>query len=222
MQRPAAALGGIWSHGTPLICVVPSCIALPRLHESDSTHSTRATCAPDILRRTQSDKAPFQRPFGEQSRADAARQRFAQHKSDHLAIVDAFGAWRNKVRCSFGCGHRLKSFTAVAVRVFISSIKRLPLCVCCNYWFRHHAASFASQPADSVRKRQLGTLNLIGLQSGHPSVHTCLQQTLALPTHLGLEVDGAQNLEFSIFQHCSVTRVCCFSDSDAFVCRFAR
>lgn len=45
----------------------------------------------------QSYKAPFQRPFGEQARADAARQRFAQHKSDHLAIVEAFGAWRNKV-----------------------------------------------------------------------------------------------------------------------------
>lgn len=45
----------------------------------------------------QSDKAPFQRPFGEQARADKARQVFAQGKSDHLAIVEAFGAWRNKV-----------------------------------------------------------------------------------------------------------------------------
>eukprot|EP00752_Nemacystus_decipiens_P002894 g2693.t1 len=49
-----------------------------------------------------SDKAPFQRPFGEQARADKARQSFAQGKSDHLAIVEAFGAWRNKRRtCSY-------------------------------------------------------------------------------------------------------------------------
>ncbi|CAM9576881.1 unnamed protein product [Ectocarpus sp. 4 AP-2014] len=47
-----------------------------------------------------SDKAPFQRPFGEQARADKARQGFAQGKSDHLAIVEAFGAWRNKRRTS--------------------------------------------------------------------------------------------------------------------------
>lgn len=45
----------------------------------------------------QSDKAPFQRPFGEQAKADKARQGFSQGKSDHLAIVEAFGAWRNKV-----------------------------------------------------------------------------------------------------------------------------
>lgn len=50
----------------------------------------------------QSYKAPFQRPFGEQARADAARQRFAQHKSDHLAIVEAFAAWRNKVNVVVG------------------------------------------------------------------------------------------------------------------------
>ncbi|CAN0120251.1 unnamed protein product, partial [Hapterophycus canaliculatus] len=50
-----------------------------------------------------SDKAPFQRPFGEQARADKARQNFAQNKSDHLAIVEAFGAWRNKRRsASYG------------------------------------------------------------------------------------------------------------------------
>lgn len=71
---------------------------------------------PKPLRRTQSDKAPFQRPFGEQGRADAARQQFAQHKSDHLAIVDAFSAWRNKVRSCLGGDHRLESFTALAVR----------------------------------------------------------------------------------------------------------
>ena len=58
----------------------------------------RLATSPLLPLRVQSDKAPFQRPFGDQAAADAARQRFAQHKSDHLAIVEAFGAWRNKVR----------------------------------------------------------------------------------------------------------------------------
>ena len=74
-----------------------------------STNPARATFVAYTFRRTQSDKTPFQRSFSEQGRADAARQQFAQHKSDHLAIVDAFSAWRNKVRGCLGCDHRLSA-----------------------------------------------------------------------------------------------------------------
>ncbi|CAM9374466.1 unnamed protein product, partial [Pylaiella littoralis] len=46
-----------------------------------------------------SDTTPFQRPSDARARADEAHQGFAQNKSDLLAIVEAFGAWRDK-RCT--------------------------------------------------------------------------------------------------------------------------
>ncbi|CAM9221427.1 unnamed protein product, partial [Phaeothamnion confervicola] len=51
-------------------------------------------------------KSPFVTPFGDSARsaAEASRQRFAQHKSDHLAIVEAFNAWRNRKTGNGGGG----------------------------------------------------------------------------------------------------------------------
>ncbi|CAM9784136.1 unnamed protein product [Discosporangium mesarthrocarpum] len=71
-------------------------------------------------------KAPFQRPFAAQKQADKARQRFAQHKSDHLAIVEAFSAWRNKSRTLSPRGMRqwcLENFLSVQTLRMMSSLR---------------------------------------------------------------------------------------------------
>jgi ATP-dependent RNA helicase DHX36 len=51
---------------------------------------------------TLASKHPFVRPYNDSGAADSARMAFAQHKSDHLASLEAYSAWQSASGRSYG------------------------------------------------------------------------------------------------------------------------